>query len=436
MTITDMVRTVGGVSIASDDRVGGAFAGAPPSVSIVRGSMTTYRNVDDPNVSVREGVLPSDWDWFRPNEKLPSLPHDIQQCGLQAYRRFPLVRSVIDLMADFVTKGMRVTHKSPRIQRFGRVWAKKVKMRAVAARIARMLFRTAAAPVQRNLHTLNERTIRELRAVGAGQASRLPAGQLPFGYVVLSPVNVDPVQGELAPLIGEANVTYGVRLPRWLTLKIQRPRTPEEAALVSLLPGELVQAAQSNEKLLLLPPDRTVVLHYRKDDSDVWGSPILEPLFDDLQMLQRLKLADRAALDGALSHVRLWKLGNMEQKTIPSPAAVARLRDMLLHNAGGGVMDLIWGPDIELVETSTDLVKFLGSEKYAQTLSAIYNGLGIPPTLAGDTRSGLTNNVVSLKVMLERLAECRDIETDFWLGELEMLQEVWGFREPYLPNLV
>jgi hypothetical protein len=56
---------------------------------------------------------------------------------------------------------------------------------------------------------------------------------------------------------------------------------------------------------------------------------------------------------------------------------------MLCNNVGGGVMDLVWGPEIDLVETKTDVHHFLGQTKYEPVLTAIYAGLGIPPTLTG-----------------------------------------------------
>ena len=44
-------------------------------------------------------------------------------------------------------------------------------------------------------------------------------------------------------------------------------------------------------------------------------------------------------------------------------------------------MDLVWGPDIELLESKTNVHQFLGEAKYTPHLNSVYAGLGIPPTL-------------------------------------------------------
>ncbi len=78
-----------------------------------------------------------------------------------------------------------------------------------------------------------------------------------------------------------------------------------------MLPADVLKAATSVERSVPLDPNKTISLHYKKDDHQVWATPMLYALLDDLQQLSRLKLADKAALDGVISHIRLWRLGNL-----------------------------------------------------------------------------------------------------------------------------
>jgi hypothetical protein len=106
---------------------------------------------------------------------------------------------------------------------------------------------------------------------------------------------------------------------------------------------------------------------------------------------------------------------------------------MLCNNVGGGVMDLVWGPELELTETKTDIHHFLGNTKYEPVLTSIYAGLGIPPTLtgaAGQGGGGFTNNFISLKTMTERLQYGRDALVAFWEEEVRLVQRAMGFRFP------
>jgi hypothetical protein len=94
-------------------------------------------------------------------------------------------------------------------------------------------------------------------------------------------------------------------------------------------------------------------------------------------------------------------------------------------------MDLIWGPDPDLQETSTEIHRFLGEAKYAPHLNAIYAGYGIPPTLTGAaTSGGFTNNFISLKTLTERLQYVRRLIREFWEYEIALVQQAMGFRLP------
>jgi hypothetical protein len=46
--------------------------------------------------------------------------------------------------------------------------------------------------------------------------------------------------------------------------------------------------------------------------------------------------------------IRLWKLGNLEHKIVPTKEASEKLASILKGHTGSETMDLIWGPDIEV----------------------------------------------------------------------------------------
>jgi hypothetical protein len=97
---------------------------------------------------------------------------------------------------------------------------------------------------------------------------------------------------------------------------------------------------------------------------------------------------------------------------------------------GGGTMELVWGPELSFTESSSEVYKFLGSEKYTSVLNSIYAGLGVPPTLTGMATNGggFTNNFISLKTLVERLQYGRDQLAQFWEKEIEIVRKAMGFR--------
>ena len=48
--------------------------------------------------------------------------------------------------------------------------------------------------------------------------------------------------------------------------------------------------------------------------------------------------------------IRLWKLGNAENKIYPTKEAIKKLSEMLMESSNSEIMDLIWGPDITVQE--------------------------------------------------------------------------------------
>jgi hypothetical protein len=192
-----------------------------------------------------------------------------------------------------------------------------------------------------------------------------------------------------------------------------------------------------NKGLLMFTDDELIVEHYRKDDWCAWARPMISCIFPQLVMLEKMHLADMSALDGAISNIRLWRLGYIDPKNInnsyiPSAATLQKVRDLIHNNVSGGVLDMVWGPELDFKESSTQVHNFLGPEKYTQVMNEIYDGLGVPPTLSGSANSGggFTNNFISMKVLVDRLNYVRQKLIRFWQKEAKKLQKTMGFSSP------
>ena len=57
-----------------------------------------------------------------------------------------------------------------------------------------------------------------------------------------------------------------------------------------------------------LEDDRLSIFYYKKDDWRQWANPMIYAILDDIIMLEKMRLADLSALDGAISNIRLWTL--------------------------------------------------------------------------------------------------------------------------------
>lgn len=395
-------------------------------------SRTTYQ-------SGKPGLRQSDYDYYRESEIIPTKSKDIIAFARRAYRQIGLIRNAIDLMGDFAAQGIRLVHNNPRIENFYNDWFSRASGPFVSERLCNLLFREANVPIRMKTAKINTKKKLEMqKSIGSVDmqallySGKFKKGEIPWQYTFLDPLNIDVVGGPVSNLTGIKR--YKIRLPdtlkRYLD-QLKRDNTKESLEVLRSIPEELRSVIDKPNRSILLPPDKTFVYHYKKDDWQEWADPMTYACFDDLVLYEKLKLADKAALDGAVNKIRVWKLGNLEHKLAPTANAASALSSILGSNVGGGTMDIIWGPDIELIETGTDVQSFLGEEKYRPTLMSIYSCLGIPPTLTGTFgASGTTNNFISLKTLTERLNYVRSILLEFWNHQIKLVQNAMGFKQP------
>ena len=388
----------------------------------------------DTNTDGRPGLTRSDYDFFRPNEAIPKNLKAIIQRAELVYQRVGLVKNVIDLMGDFAVQGVRLVHKNKRIERFYRQWFKKINGKDRSERFLNNLYKTGNVVIKRQTGKLSLKVSEELyKAVASPDLIitdlselQLEKREIPWRYTFLDPVYVEVAAGPLASFVSKKR--YELVLPTTIRRIINSPKTPSEQEIINGLPDELVQAAKTKQPFPL-DPDKVLVYHYKKDDWQPWAYPMIYAIMDDITVIEKLKLADISALDGAISNIRIFKLGSLEHKIAPTKAATAKLAQILGNNVGGGTMDLIWGPDIELLESRTTVHQFLGEGKYIPHLNAVYAGLGIPPTLTGTFgAAGTTNNFISLKTLTQRLQYGRDVLISFWEQEIELVRKSMGFK--------
>lgn len=390
-------------------------------------SSRTFLNME-PGISVRDSYSKRNYYDFRPGEEPPQHQQENMQRCMLAYNKVGIIKNVIDLMGDFGSQGISLVHADANAQKFYRRWWEEIDGSERSERFLNTLFRTGNVIVKRRYVKLtkkNQRTLTkgedDLKFLEEKMATR----RIPFVYNFINPTTVEVEGGDAALFSG--NKKYYIKLSK----KIRDEYKKNNNALKDI-PADVKRSLSKGDERLLLKPETIEVFHYKKDDWQLWAHPMITPILDDITMLEKMKLADMSALDGAISNIRLWRLGDLEHKILPTKPAIDKLRDVLATNVGGGTMDLVWGPEIDFKESNSQVYKFLGDEKYGPVLNSIYAGLGIPPTLTGiaGQSGGFTNNFISLKTLIERLEYGRNMLAKFWNGEIRKVQKAMGFKNP------
>ncbi len=391
----------------------------------------------EPNRSVRTGFTREDYNRFRSSESVPKRQKEAIRMCMQAYDKVGIIRNVIDLMADFAGQGITIVHPNKRIEKFFRAWFNKVNGIERSERFLNTLYRCGNVVVKRRTAKISRKVERDLKSAASPDMEALVRNvtkkEIPWKFDFLNPMSIEVIGDELATFVGQPQYALKVsKLVRGLANKGLMTDSPYHKNIQALLPPDIVKSIKEGQSVIPLDPEKVSVHYYKKDDWLVWANPMIFAILDDIIMLEKMKLADISALDGAISNIRLWSLGDLDNKILPTKAAINKLRNILASNVGGGTMDLVWGPELKFTESSTQVFRFLGKEKYEPVLTNIYAGLGVPPTLTGAAGSsgGFTNNFISLKTLVERLEYGRQVLVNWWNQELEIVQKAMGFRLP------
>tara|TARA_Y100000592_G_scaffold62013_1_gene96853 strand:- start:1300 stop:3408 length:2109 start_codon:yes stop_codon:yes gene_type:complete len=398
--------------------------------ALAYGRRTSYIDVE-PNRSVRTSFLRSDYDNFRPGESVSNRQKRIIKQCMQAYDKVGIIRNVIDLMSDFASQGLAIVHPNKTIEKFYRKWWQEVGGVDRSERFLNYLYRTGNVVVRRRTARINKQQEKNLRNSLAADVKIEPMKflkrEIPWSYDFLNPLAID-IKNNGSYIVGKPEFLLNISKNSYEQL-VKTDNSPN--TIFKTLPLDIQKRLQAGDRKIPLDSDNVQMYYYKKDDWLLWANPMIYAILDDIIMLEKMKLADIAALDGAISNVRLWTVGDLDHKIIPTKAAINKLRDILASNVGGGTMDLVWGPELKFTESQSQVYRFLGSEKYQPVLTSIYAGLGIPPTLTGASSSGgYTNNYVSLKTLIERLEYGREVLSQFWRHEIKMVQKAMGFRLP------
>ena len=407
---------------------------------VYKGSSTashrSYSPIHQQNISTKPPYGRSDYESFRPDSAVSQDKRRMIRDCVNAYKNVGLIRNVIDLMGDFACQGVSLVHRDKSAESFFQQWFKQVNGKERSERFLNNLYRSGQVVVYESYADVGDNLKQYMKSLASDIKVQTPAKEdrIPFAYTFFNPLSLDvKSDGELyLNVTGKAKV--GGHFGTFNSMNQRTANMPK--SVFDKLPKGMRDQINNNKGQVKLESGRLSVFHYKKDDWEQWADPMIHAIIDDVAMLEKMKLADMSALDGAISNIRLWTLGDYEHKILPTREGIDRLRNILANNHGGGTMELVWGPELKFTESNTQVHKFLGSEKYDSVWNAIYAGLGVPPTLTGMSGNGggFTNNFISLKTLVERLQYGRDLLVKFWQVQVEKVRKAMGFR--YAPEVV
>jgi hypothetical protein len=395
-----------------------------------------YQDAYSPSISIRDEFNRNDYEYYRPGEGIPTDDKGKIKACLDAYNKsgYGIVKNIVDLMADFTVQGIDVAYPNKKAQKLLKYWFHKIiKGPERSKRFANLACKASTIIVKRETSKVPLKIIRKLYKTDSKadkeyveEKVETEKREIPTNYTFLHPLSVDPIAPELSAFLSNKKRLYGLKVPANLIQRIRFPSV-QDAELIKEMPKDIVNQIRAGNTVIALDKEKVDVYYYNKEDWEVWATPMIYTVLSDLRHLEKLKLADLSALDGAISQIRIWRIGDIEKGIKPSAAAVTKLSQILMNSVSGGFLDLVWTQDLQFEEVTSNLHNFLGETKYVPILNSIYTGLGIPPLFTGSTNQGsFTNNYIAIKTMVERLEAIRNLLKEFWSREFEIVAKAFG----------
>jgi hypothetical protein len=363
-----------------------------------------------------------------------------------AYYTVGIIRNMVDLMADFCVKGIDWAHTNRNIEAFYREWFNQVHGYDVSERFCNYLSRLGNNCVFTNYMRVPDNVATEWKKTRGEDFKNVVASsrKIPGQYIFIDITALSELYPDLGKFTTKRtfvlsfagglvnSMSYGPNSANRINSQF------DIANVIKYIPDELRKKITENNGNMVFNSDELRLAHYKKDDWDSWAKPLIYSILEPLNLLKKMHLADMSALDGAISNIRLWTVGYIDptnplNSVIPNKSMLEKVRETVLNNITAGVLDVFWGPDLTFKESNTEVHKFLGPEKYQHIMAMIYDGMGIPPSLAGGGGggdSGFTNNFISMKVLIEKLNYLRNKLKEFWTHEAKIVQKAMGFSKP------
>lgn len=384
-----------------------------------------------------------------------SIDHQrIAQC-IMLYKTEGIVQTIVHLLADFATEGVRIAHENDSVNNFYKAWAQKINIKDRIHRFVVDLLHTGNVFIWRKEAKLKPG---EKTAMKRGQAYAIadqlyddkhkaigdltrdvPKGtKIPWGYVSLNPLQMD-VRG--SRFIGDHH--WAMMLTRddvqRLGKNINRGSgkyawwddiADTEINLPNELKGKLKKSTKKGlgqyEFEVELSKDRlTVVQDITKADYEAWATPSIYPAYKEVMTKRLMRAGEMSALESLKHMITLIKLGDTKEGLAPTPEAIRRVASSLA--AGAQSHYLVWDDLIDGKVLQPNIGQVLDPKKYESINEDIFMALGISKSVMTGQGS-YSNSFLSIKLLLEKLETIREKMLNWLMFELKIIAERMNFR--------
>ncbi len=432
--------------------------------------------IEELNIKHRKKLSEKDPKFQRAHRAIQCrVNQDIIAMCRNAYRTQGVVKTVIELLANFVSK-VNIFHANQKWERFYRAWAARVALNERLNTFVRDTLAHGMVFIYRSMASLSDSDKRNMRGAKGdifendnnaflirhgntvkiidpkintirqlGEKSFVSRESLknyiPWEYTSLNPLQMEPTGGVVS---GESQWRFMLMkddLKAFGFKDIQN--CIDEGKTLDNLPEELTtKIRQASSPLSTyeleasVPDDRLRIIYDKKFDWEKFAIPMVYPALKNLKLKDKLRNMEARAAESVISSIMLIKLGHFDNNGNflgPPSSAVEDIGEMLREP--GEATHLIWGtPDIEASYIQPNLGDIFGREKIEGIDADILADLGASEVVVNGRGGGnYSNAFLSVAAMLERLDNIREKFKSWLMHEFRLIAKSVGDNK--LPSI-
>jgi len=407
------------------------------------------------------------------------------------------VSSIVDLMADFATDGVRIIHKNKSVQNFYEAWAQQIN---ITDRIRRAIidillagttfyYRVYAKLDNSDINTMKnfvsaikidnalviktksdesivEPTIIynstlpllfddvkddevpnkikdlvvDIIKTNAGiiedESIKTKKNRIPWKYISLNPLQMIPNgDGTWSYLLTKEDV--GAILKK-LNLSFDSTTKTINIKLPNGLDGKLQKISDKTNKSgfyaeIKLSNDVLIPIQYNKFDWSQWSVPTVWKVLPTVIFKNTLRAMEMKTARAGINTVTLWKLGDHEKGLLPQADEFERLADML--KAPAATLNILWSSAISAEVIQPDLKQIYDVNRWTELRKEVTSQFGITQSVVTGEGGNFSSSFISVQGLLERLSTLRELLISSWLyKEIKIIADAMGFRT--LPKIM
>ena len=402
-------------------------AASTTNTTRTRGNRSAFIERTNRFSNIEDGLIPFNYSKTATNTSNLDVRDAVVLCQ-KAYYNIAVFRNTIDLMSEFSVGDIHLEGGNKKSRDFFNALFKKMNIWNFQDQFFREYYRSGNVFIYRFDYKIKDDEIKKITQTFGASLLKAAEMKLPAKYSVLNPADI-----QMGGNISFAQGSYFKVLSDYEVARLKYPKTEQDREVFENLPPQAkktIENAKSGSVTMILDPERTYAVFYKKQDYEPFSVPLGFPVLEDLNYKKELRKMDMAISRTMQQAILLVKTGTKPDEGGVNPKNLIALQKLFQNESVGRVLVADYTTDAKFV--IPQIADILDPKKYEVLDRDIREGLG--NILLNEEK--FANTKIKMLVFIQKLNESRKaFLRDFLIPEMRRIGKEIGFRSIPTPNI-